>query len=87
LSFPQPGVTFALDFPDRGIATRNLLRKLEDITTEAYGRLYPAKDSLMTPTSFRQGYPNFERFRTMIDPHLSSAFARRVGLTSSETRP
>ncbi|HEY8381989.1 MAG TPA: FAD-binding oxidoreductase [Microvirga sp.] len=80
LSFPLPGVTLALDFPNRGPGTRDLLAKLELMAVQAYGRLYPAKDSLMQPDAFRRGYPEFERFRTMIDPRFSSAFARRVGL-------
>jgi hypothetical protein len=86
LSFPQPGVTLALDFPERGIATRVLLRKLEEITVAAYGRLYPAKDSLMTRETFREGYANIERFQAMIDPKFSSAFARRIGLTPDDIR-
>lgn len=84
LSFPQSGTTLALDFPDKGPRTQELLRKLEELAVAAYGRIYPAKDSVMTQDSFRLGYPNLEFFRTMIDPKLSSAFARRVGLTSSE---
>lgn len=84
LSFPMPGVTLALDFPDRGTGTRALLRELEEIVVAAYGRLYPAKDSLMSAETFRRGYPAIEQFRPMMDPQFSSAFARRVGLTTGE---
>jgi hypothetical protein len=87
LSFPRPGVTLALDFPERGTTTRVLLRQLEEIAVAAYGRLYPAKDSLMTPHAFRQGYPNLEQFQSMMDPQFSSAFARRVGLIRGDARP
>lgn len=87
LSFPCPGVTLALDFPERGTTTRGLLRQLEEVAIAAYGRLYPAKDSLMASHTFRRGYPNFEQFQSMMDPQFSSAFARRVGLTRGEARP
>ena len=68
LSFPMPGVTLALDFPNRGEGTRRLLARLEAIVVEAGGRLYPAKDSLMSPETFRRGYPALERFLPLIDP-------------------
>ncbi len=80
LSFPVPGVTLALDFPHRGDSTLRLLRRLEAITMEARGRIYPAKDSQMSPASFRQGYPRLPEFLPHLDRGLSSAFARRVGL-------
>ncbi|MDA4630983.1 FAD-binding protein, partial [Escherichia coli] len=44
LSFPQAGTTLALDFPNRGQLTLDLLSRLDDIVREAGGRLYPAKD-------------------------------------------
>ena len=53
LSFPMPGVTLALDFANRGEGTRRLLARLEAIVSEAGGRLYPAKDSLMSSQTFR----------------------------------
>ena len=80
LSFPMPGATLALDFPDRGAPTRQLLAGLEDTVIAAGGRLYPAKDSLMTAESFRRSYPRLGEFLMHIDPGMSSGFARRVGL-------
>ena len=80
LSFPMAGATLALDFPDRGEGTSRLLKRLERIAVEAGGRIYPAKDAVMSPDSFRRGYPAAERFRDAMDPAFSSAFARRVGL-------
>ena len=80
----QPGetktVTLALDFPDRGAPTRRLLDRLEHIAAAAGGRLYPAKDAVMSAASFHHGFPQAERFRAQIDPGMSSAFARRVEL-------
>lgn len=92
LSFPMPGVTLALDFPNRGERSHALLRRLEDMTVTAGGRLYPAKDSLMSAATFQAGYPNIEAFRAQMDPAASSSFARRVGLidpaeTIAETNP
>lgn len=80
LSFPMPGATLALDFPDRGLPTRQLLAGLEEIVVAAGGRLYPAKDAVMSADSFRRGYPRLGEFLRFIDPAMSSGFARRVGL-------
>ena len=87
LSFPMPGVTIALDFPDRGPDTRRLLDRLEAIAIDAGGRLYPAKDSVMSERAFRTGYPGRDRFARSIDPRFSSAFARRVGLLPADDAP
>jgi FAD/FMN-containing dehydrogenase len=78
LSFPQEGFTLALDFPNRGASTLALLARLEAIVVEAGGRLYPAKDGAMSAEAFRRGYPQLGSFRPLIDPSISSAFARRV---------
>ena len=43
LSFPRPGTTLALDFPNRGEATHALMARLDAIVREANGALYPAK--------------------------------------------
>ena len=80
MSFPMPGATLALDFPNRGATTRRLLARLEQITVEAGGRIYPAKDAVMAARTFRGSYPAIDRFTPHIDPRFSSAFARRVAL-------
>jgi FAD/FMN-containing dehydrogenase len=80
LSFPMPGATLALDFPNRGQTTRDLLARLEAITLAAGGRLYPAKDGVMAASTMRQGYPGIDRFIPHIDPRFASAFGRRVDL-------
>ncbi len=81
LSFPMPGTTLALDFPNRGAETLALLDRLDAITQAARGRLYPAKDGRMSPAAFSAGYPDGElaRFRESVDPAFSSSFWRRVG--------
>jgi len=78
MSFPRPGVTLALDFPNRGERTRRLFAELEAVTLAAGGALYPAKDALMSAQSFAACYPSLERFRGYVDPAFSSSFWRRV---------
>jgi FAD/FMN-containing dehydrogenase len=78
LSFPRPGITLALDFPNRGQKTLGLLNQLDVITLKYSGSVYPAKDARMSPDSFLQYYPNWKEFEQYIDPHFSSSFKRRV---------
>ena len=78
MSFPRPGVTLALDLPNRGPETVHLLHSCDAIVREAGGAVYPAKDACMTPDSFRAYFPQWEAFSTYIDPAFSSSFWRRV---------
>lgn len=78
LSFPRPGTTLALDFPNTGEALWALLRRLDQIVDAAGGAQYPAKDARMTATSFQRAYPRWQDFRRFIDPRFSSGFWRRV---------
>jgi FAD/FMN-containing dehydrogenase len=84
MSFPMEGVTIALDIPNKGSSTHQFLAQLEQVVTEAGGRLYPAKDATMSMRTFQQGYPRLDTFLTQLDPKFSSAFARRVALIRSE---
>jgi FAD/FMN-containing dehydrogenase len=78
LSFPMPGVTLALDFPNRGAATLALFDRLDAIVGAAGGRLYAAKDARMSGDFFRRSYPRLDEFVPFIDAKFSSDFARRV---------
>lgn len=78
LSFPQPGVTLALDFRFDAQRTLRLLDSLDDVTRAAGGRIYPAKDARMSPASFDRYYPQWRAFAEFIDPKFSSSFWRRV---------
>src|SRR5690606_547564 len=78
LSYPSPGVTLCLDFPNNGKQTRTLITYLYDLVTDCGGRLYPAKDALMTPEHFKKSYPNFEKFLKFKDPKFESLFSQRV---------
>jgi FAD/FMN-containing dehydrogenase len=78
LSFARPGVTLALDFPNRGEATLRLLDALDALTRAAGGAVYPAKDARMAPQAFQQYFPAWQKFTQYIDPKFSSSFWRRV---------
>ena len=78
LSFPRPGVTLALDFPNRGNRTHRLFERLDAIVREAGGRLYPAKDARMPRDLFESGYPRLPEFLRYRDPGISSALSRRL---------
>jgi FAD/FMN-containing dehydrogenase len=78
LSFPLPGVSLALDFPQRDQANERLFAKLDALIHEAGGRLYPAKDAHMSATHFKRAYPDWEKVEAMRDPQLMSRFWKRV---------
>lgn len=78
LSFAQPGVTLALDFPNRGARTLQLFERLDAIVREAGGRLYMAKDARMPRDLFEAGYPRLPEFMRYRDPGISSAMSRRL---------
>lgn len=78
LSFPRPGVTLCLDFPNQGAATLTLMKELEALVGSLGGALYPAKDACMSGSSFKNVYPQWKLFSSFIDPRFSSSFWRRV---------
>jgi L-gulonolactone oxidase len=78
LSFPRPGTTLALDFPNRGKLTLALMSRLDAIVRDAKGALYPAKDGRMPADMFRLSFPEWETFAQLKDPAMNSDFWRRV---------
>lgn len=78
LSFPQPGVTLALDFPNHGSRTEKLFERLDAIVRDAGGRIYMAKDARMPRDLFEAGYPRLQEFRKYRDAGISSALSRRL---------
>ena len=78
LSFPQPGTTLALDFPNSGVRLHRLFDELDRIVLAAGGRLYAAKDGRMGPELFQSGYPRWQEFANYVDPRFSSGLWRRV---------
>lgn len=84
LSFPMPGYTLALDFPNTEGAPE-FVRSLEDLVLRHGGRTYLAKDSTLTAARFAQMYPRRQEFVDAlgrIDPTgvMRSDLAVRVGL-------
>ena len=83
LSFPRPGATLALDFPNQGKKTIRLLEHLDGIVRAAKGAVYPAKDACMSADSFRSYFPKWKELEKLRDVRFSSSFWRRVvGKTS-----
>lgn len=78
LSFPMPGATLALDFPNHGARTQRLFERLDAIVAEAGGRLYLAKDARMPRALFEAGYPRWPTLQRYRDPGISSALSRRL---------
>ncbi|WP_295466052.1 FAD-binding oxidoreductase [uncultured Pseudomonas sp.] len=78
LSFPQPGVTLAMDFPNLGGITHKLFDRLDAIVREANGRIYPAKDARMPRELFEAGFPRLDEFKRYRDSGISSSLSRRL---------
>lgn len=78
LSFPKKGITLALDFPNAGEPTLQLMKSLDEVVLSAGGSLYPAKDARMDHAAFIASHPRLAEFEPHIDPRFSSSFWRRV---------
>jgi hypothetical protein len=80
LSFPRPGYTLTLDFPNRGEPTLKLLAELDDITVRAGGAVNPYKDARMSAETFAASFPDWRRLESARDPAFRSSFwARTAG--------
>ncbi len=82
LSFPRPGISYALDLPidDR---TQSIVDALNEVVVAEGGRIYLAKDAFTRPEHFRameQRLPRFEGIRQQWDPdrRLRSALSVRL---------
>ncbi len=78
LSFPLPGTTLALDFPQSIEPEKKLFPLINDVVKDYGGRLYPAKDAQMSSEFFKSSYPLWERLENERDPVLFSHFWDRV---------
>ena len=86
LSFPMQGFTLAIDFPISA-ASRQLIGNMYEITAESGGRVYLAKDQLLTASLFRRMYSNIDRYQEIlseVDPNnvFQSDTSRRLGIKS-----
>lgn len=84
LSFPIEGYTLALDFMINE-KTRVLIRELDNMIVDFGGKIYLAKDALMTETTFKSTYPRWEEFEEIRSKYgaigkFSSTQSRRLGL-------
>ena len=83
LSFPRPGVSYALDLP-MGQEMQALVDALNELVLAEGGRIYLAKDALTRPEHFRamerERLPAFEAVRQQWDPErrLKSALSVRL---------
>lgn len=82
LSFAQRGFTLALDFKMQD-GLLPFLQELDQMVIAHGGRNYLTKDSTMTADSFREMYPNWEKWRLVkdkFDPHhqFQSALSKRL---------
>lgn len=90
LSFPMEGYSLALDFkmqpyPSLPKGLVGFIRELTDQVVELGGRVYLAKDALLTREQFEQSYPKVEQFRALrknmeLDAHIQSLLSQRLGL-------
>ncbi len=79
MSFPKPGITVALDFPNTGSRLFEALSECDRMVLDAGGRVYPAKDARLSPLTFKAMYgERLQEFLTYRDPQFSSSFWRRV---------
>lgn len=78
LSFPSPGITLALDFPNCGQRTLDLFDRLDAVNRDCGGRFYPAKDARMSRADFERSYPRLDEFRRHVDPGFDSDFWKRM---------
>ncbi len=84
LTFARPGVNLALDLR-AGVATVELMHRLERETLDRGGRVLPASDAHLTDHGFAAMYPRLDEFRAVlarIDPEMrmQSDLARRLRL-------
>lgn len=91
LSFPMPGFTLAVDFPNTGATLLELLARLDELVIDCGGRVYLTKDARLPRAAFEQMYSRAGEFRQVkrkLDPHgqFTSSLARRLGLTGKALR-
>ncbi len=82
LSFPMPGISFALDFPVHN-GTASLVARMNEVVAAAGGRIYLAKDAFTTAqqlAAMEPRLPAFLELRRRIDPErrIDSALATRL---------
>ena len=70
LSFPMKGFTLAMDLP-KSARSITFIKNMNDLVIKAGGRVYLAKDALLSKDEFAQMYPGMKTFKNLlsdIDP-------------------
>ncbi|PJE16645.1 FAD-binding oxidoreductase [Legionella sp.] len=83
LSFVQPGFTLAVDFINNQQAHQAILAMNEWIS-EVKGKVYLAKDLLLTAKQFAKQYPQQEQFSEILkryNSRMRSDLSQRLGIT------
>ncbi|MDA9101225.1 FAD-binding oxidoreductase [Omnitrophica bacterium] len=78
LSFPQKGVTVALDFPNRKKKIPGLLGRLDRLVMSHNGRVYLAKDAMLKPEAFKKCYPQYRNLLQWKDARSTSDLMKRL---------
>lgn len=86
MSFPTEGWTLTLDIAAGTKGLPDLLSKIDALVLDAGGRHYLAKDSHVSPSAVRRGYPRLSEWQAVrheMDPNgrWKSDLSRRLGLT------
>jgi len=84
LSFPMSGYSLALDFKNTE-SNKRLISSLTDYIIGLNGRVYLAKDSIMTKDQFNKSYKNVSKFKKirkkyLLDSSFASLQSSRLGL-------
>ncbi len=80
MSFPMPGYTLTMDFPNRGGKTLELLDRLDQMVVSVGGRVNPYKDQRMSAEVFAASYSGWRDFEVFRDKAFNSNFWRRTAL-------
>jgi decaprenylphospho-beta-D-ribofuranose 2-oxidase len=85
LSFPKAGLTLAMDF-SVAPGIEDAMRTMIDKIIQADGRVYLAKDAVMTAEQFHKMYPQVETFKRVLSQYgcdrvFQSNLSRRLGIT------
>ena len=81
MSFPRPGYTLTLDFPNRGDATLKLLERTRCVSpSTAGGAVNPYKDARMGAEIFAASFPDWQRLEALRDPAFMSDFWARTAM-------
>nr|HAT8712668.1 FAD-binding protein [Legionella jordanis] len=84
LSFPQPGFTLAIDFINNRQA-QTAIKAMNAFISDIKGKIYLAKDLLLTPGQFQEQYSNHQEFIDLLHHYqspMSSDLSRRLEITS-----